>query len=1133
MSSRKILCVIGSLDIGGTERHLTQITPRLKQLGWEPVIYCISRRGVQAAETEKNGVKVIGAPWEIAPTQTVLGKFFRILASCVKLFCILLFHRPKIVHFFLPLAYLAGAPLALLAGSPVLVMSRRSLNNYQRQHPVLRRLEARLHGRMNAILGNSRAVVEQLVVMEHCDPKKVRLIYNGIDVIGFNHTNVRDNIEPLGPSNLTIIIVANLIPYKGHHDLIDALESIKTRLPTEWTLVCVGRDDGIRAELENHARQLNLASHIRFVGERTDVESLLNRADIGVICSHQEGFSNAILEGMAVGLPMVATDVGGNTEAIIDRESGLIVPPHDPARLGAAILELASNPAKRTEMGLAARKRIEENFSIDRCVSHYDDFYSELSPRGKSKSDSEPDVIAPPPRVAKLLRLGAGFAVTCITLAIVLNVVSFNGVISSVERLSAATVVGVACLLFLGTLLASLRLWYMAFDIGYVLNPRDAMLALGLGQVAGALTFQYFGQIAARGALLAPRGFSQSVNILLVTYERFAAAAVSVVLAVAGSWYLFGAITFDLRGGADQFLKIMVGLFIAFAFAGIFGWGRATLNAIPRKQGRQIRGSILRSLCLTFAIQTCTLLAYVIVAHSLSPATPINNVIAASTVVAFAASLPISFSGWGIRELSAVFVLGTIGIRSEQALTIAVLLGALALLAVLILSAIALVIPRQPAKHHIPANFDTSPQIDVALMVQRGIPLIVATAVFFQLYIPVKTTLLNVNLADPIVILGGALFVFQCVAGGAPQWRLPGLYAHLLTITGVMAFAFFHGLQAFGWNDWAFSNRLLGWLVLLCYGATGALIVKSARNGLSLFMLTFVGTAVGVVALEIVLLFIDSLMIHLPSGFVAFPITGFSQNRNAFAFIIVLAMCGITFIPSRWRPIVLGVLLSGLLFAGSRAGFGATFGFITLAFFLRALTGRQILASALIGFAIVSIMPALQLASDFVDNHAPAARSIYGNFQMTPESSDTERFTSILGGLRLFLSHPIFGAGLGAYVSEQLKLGKTIVIIHSTPVWLLAETGLLGFLAFVLPAVRIFWQEWVKHNNDAAGRLLIFVLIVFGIEASFHDMLYQRALWLLLGAALAYLPRYLRKAGGREDSDLLKLSPARSATSSS
>ena len=128
------------------------------------------------------------------------------------------------------------------------------------------------------------------------------------------------------------VVVANLIAYKGHRDLIEALALAAAKLPPAWQVLCVGADNDLRPELEALAAAKGLAGNLRFLGQRFDVGRLLEAADFGVLPSRaNEGFSNAILESMRAGLPMVVTDVGGNAEAVVDGRTGFVVPPADPA----------------------------------------------------------------------------------------------------------------------------------------------------------------------------------------------------------------------------------------------------------------------------------------------------------------------------------------------------------------------------------------------------------------------------------------------------------------------------------------------------------------------------------------------------------------------------------------------------------------------------------------------------------------------------------------------------------------------------------------------------------------------------------------------------------------------------------
>jgi glycosyltransferase involved in cell wall biosynthesis len=313
----------------------------------------------------------------------------RLALSSLKLLAIMARRRPTIVHFFLPASYMIGAPLAILARIPIRVMSRRSLNLYQQNHPILRIVERHLHQRMSAILGNSRHVIRELVDVENCPTRRVALIYNGIDLSCFEKATPSIlRLDQERPASLVLVTVANLIPYKGHADLIEALSTIAARLPPDWQLLCIGGDYGCGAKLREQAREVELDDRIQFLGERRDVASVLKAANIGLLCSHQEGFSNAVLEGMAAGLPMVVTDVGGNSEAVVHGKTGLVVPPRDPCALGRAILKLAIDAERRNAMGKAGLERVKLLYTIDRCVSDYDRLYQSLQ-RGRLPAQIE------------------------------------------------------------------------------------------------------------------------------------------------------------------------------------------------------------------------------------------------------------------------------------------------------------------------------------------------------------------------------------------------------------------------------------------------------------------------------------------------------------------------------------------------------------------------------------------------------------------------------------------------------------------------------------------------------------------------------------------------------------------------
>jgi glycosyltransferase involved in cell wall biosynthesis len=370
--------VIGSLEVGGAEMHLAQVLPRLARSGFQVAVHTLSGRGELADRLEAAGVEVI-VPSGAGPAagRSTARRAARVVRALVSLAQCYRRWRPDVVHFFLPEAYIAGGLLALPFGNFRCVMSRRSLNDYQAKHQWLAWVERRLHRRMHALIGNAQAVADQLIG-EGAPPQLVHVIRNGIDIARFEGAG--DDARPgLGVTadTLVLLIVANLIAYKGHADLLAALAQASADLP-RWCLLCVGRDDGVGVVLQRSADALGIGSRVRLLGSRRDVPELMKAADIVVLASHEEGFPNAVIEAMAAGRPVIGTRVGGVAEAIVDGETGIVVPPHHPAELARAVVRLAGDPALRTRLGAAGRARARSEFGLDACVARYAALYREI-----------------------------------------------------------------------------------------------------------------------------------------------------------------------------------------------------------------------------------------------------------------------------------------------------------------------------------------------------------------------------------------------------------------------------------------------------------------------------------------------------------------------------------------------------------------------------------------------------------------------------------------------------------------------------------------------------------------------------------------------------------------------------------
>ena len=384
-----VFFVIGSLNLGGTERHLLQILPHISARGYVVTVLTLGPKGSLASQLEAQGISVVelGWPWLWDGLPHSLRRWVLLPVSMFNLIRAFAGAKPKIVHFFLPQAYLIGGVASLFTGLAFRIMSRRSLNAYQQKYRLLAWLERKLHSRMDYVLGNSKAVTDELRG-EGVDQSRLRLVYNGIESMPHvDPAQIAHTRQALGVDAecLVLVCVANLLPYKGHEDLLSALAGIKEQLGANWRLFLVGRDDGIWASLLKFSDANGLSSHIDWLGVRGDVADLYAASNIGILCSHEEGFSNSVLEGMASGIPMVVTRVGGNAEAVVDQESGIVVPPRAPHELGRAILRLAQDKALRFRLGGAAKSRVAELFTVQACVDSYVGLYDELTRRAAAE----------------------------------------------------------------------------------------------------------------------------------------------------------------------------------------------------------------------------------------------------------------------------------------------------------------------------------------------------------------------------------------------------------------------------------------------------------------------------------------------------------------------------------------------------------------------------------------------------------------------------------------------------------------------------------------------------------------------------------------------------------------------------
>ncbi len=272
--------------------------------------------------------------------------------------------------YFLDSTYL-GVPMARLCGIKKVVRVRNNLGYWMtRRHRRFGRWMGRL---ADITLTNSDTGKSALLEADRLPADKVAVLENGVDLDRFPTP-----IPPLrNRETIRVGIVANLRPVKNIDGLIRAAAMLRKSHP-QIRFEAAGEGEQ-RTELERLIAQLGLQDTFRFVGATSDVPGFLARQDFAVLCSHSEGMSNALLEYMASGRAIVATDAGANGRLIENRVHGLIVPPGDDVALASAISWSIDHADRAREMAVHARKRVDAEYSRSVMVRRFEDFYERLA----------------------------------------------------------------------------------------------------------------------------------------------------------------------------------------------------------------------------------------------------------------------------------------------------------------------------------------------------------------------------------------------------------------------------------------------------------------------------------------------------------------------------------------------------------------------------------------------------------------------------------------------------------------------------------------------------------------------------------------------------------------------------------
>lgn len=258
--------------------------------------------------------------------------------------------KVRVVQTFFESANLFGGIVTKALSSAKLIWNRRDMGILRTgKHRLAYRLLPRLP---DAVIAVSEQVRQHAIEVDGIPANQVAVVYNGLNV----DQRANGSIERATPPR--VVTVGNLRPVKGHDVLVKAAALVLQRHPsTEFVIAGAPLERDFFEALQRSVATLKISDRITFPGSVADPTQLLQSASIFVLPSRSEGFSNAIVEAMMAGLPVVATTVGGNGEAVLQNHTGLLVPPDDPGALAAAICALLDDPEQLQAMGEAGQER--------------------------------------------------------------------------------------------------------------------------------------------------------------------------------------------------------------------------------------------------------------------------------------------------------------------------------------------------------------------------------------------------------------------------------------------------------------------------------------------------------------------------------------------------------------------------------------------------------------------------------------------------------------------------------------------------------------------------------------------------------------------------------------------------------
>lgn len=366
----KIAYVINNLNIGGAEKLLLSTVLKINKDRFDVTVLSMLEGEDLLPDFNNAGIEVVAIGMNNK----------RDISGFVKLYKFFKINHVNIVHTHLLEADIFGRYAALLAGVPVILSTEHSVEPWKIRPKNLKThlrllLDRWIIKHTTGIISISDKIKELLIIYLKIEETKIFVIKNGIDLTKTYHTGKNTK------SNWPLVVgsVGRLVEAKGYKYLLHAFKKINMLYPE--TKLMIAGDGPLKSDLTNLSASLNITQHVTFTGMLNNIPEFLEKIDIFVLSSIQEGLPIALLEAMAAHKAIIATNIGGIPEVIQHRKDGLLIEPANVIDLENAILKLITNDKKRDSFAHNAREKVVNNFNLNKTVNDLEALYINLTSR--------------------------------------------------------------------------------------------------------------------------------------------------------------------------------------------------------------------------------------------------------------------------------------------------------------------------------------------------------------------------------------------------------------------------------------------------------------------------------------------------------------------------------------------------------------------------------------------------------------------------------------------------------------------------------------------------------------------------------------------------------------------------------